>query len=59
MKHAYFHNGLRLLRLGICGRHTNFEIAAPARQDFLYDWQLSNARINPRFVSGSQNVVRL
>ena len=36
----------------ICGTHLSVGIAAPAKQGFLHDWQLSKAYANRQFTRG-------
>jgi hypothetical protein len=45
-------------RLGVCDRHSSFEIAAPAKQGSPHHWQLSKAHTGPRFACGFQNSIR-
>lgn len=42
---------------GICGRHPNSEMAAPAKQGAPNYWQFSKAHTDQRFVCGFQDSV--
>jgi hypothetical protein len=46
-----------LSRLGIRGRHSSSEIAAPAKQGSPHHWQFSKAHTGPRSAHGIQNPI--